>query len=186
MEKKIIKKQYISEKSIIYYIDNCIIELNKLYKYKLNLESSFNKIYSQNKELKNEITKIINIDNFNYKPSTQTLMLDPNKTIQLLLKLDIDSDEFCKYQNEILIELEVINNLLNSLAFEGNYTTYLSKINNIIRGHYYNIGLSGECGISLEEYKKNDLILELSCNHKFHYNCCVQWLQNNISCPYCR
>jgi hypothetical protein len=42
------------------------------------------------------------------------------------------------------------------------------------------------CSICLEEYKKNDNINVLKCNHIFHNNCLKMWLLNNNTCPLCR
>ena len=46
--------------------------------------------------------------------------------------------------------------------------------------------LLDECSICLERYDKNDKIMNLKCNHKFHKDCLNEWLQNNNTCPQCR
>lgn len=42
------------------------------------------------------------------------------------------------------------------------------------------------CSICLEEYKKNDNVNILKCNHIFHIHCLNLWLCNNSTCPLCR
>jgi hypothetical protein len=46
--------------------------------------------------------------------------------------------------------------------------------------------LLNECSICLENYKKDDMIIILSCNHDFHEHCLKEWSKNNNSCPHCR
>lgn len=46
--------------------------------------------------------------------------------------------------------------------------------------------LLNECSICLENYKKDDMIIILSCNHNFHEPCLKEWTKNNNSCPHCR
>ena len=44
-----------------------------------------------------------------------------------------------------------------------------------------------ECCICLEEYKENDVLIKLKCNHMFHKECLEPWFNNNKnSCPLCR
>ena len=42
------------------------------------------------------------------------------------------------------------------------------------------------CSICLEEYKNNDIIKKLPCNHNFHSECVKIWLSNKTTCPVCR
>jgi hypothetical protein len=46
--------------------------------------------------------------------------------------------------------------------------------------------LLNECSICLDNYKKDDMIIILSCNHNFHEPCLKEWTKNNNSCPHCR
>lgn len=42
------------------------------------------------------------------------------------------------------------------------------------------------CAICLEDYRDNDNLGKLQCNHKFHYECIDNWFSNsNIICPLC-
>jgi hypothetical protein len=42
------------------------------------------------------------------------------------------------------------------------------------------------CIICLENYKFQDKIAFMECNHKYHYFCLKKWLNVNPSCPICR
>lgn len=42
------------------------------------------------------------------------------------------------------------------------------------------------CIICLENYKYNDLIALMKCNHRYHYKCIKKWLNYNPNCPICR
>ena len=42
------------------------------------------------------------------------------------------------------------------------------------------------CLICLEEYKNNDIIKKLPCNHIFHSECLKIWLSQKATCPICR
>ena len=46
--------------------------------------------------------------------------------------------------------------------------------------------LLNECSICLENYKKDDMIIILSCNHNFHEACILPWIKDNNTCPHCR
>ena len=47
------------------------------------------------------------------------------------------------------------------------------------------------CSICLEEFKNEDLLKKLNCNHIFHKDCLGTWINNNTNknnntCPLCR
>jgi len=43
------------------------------------------------------------------------------------------------------------------------------------------------CSICLDDFKNEDILNKLNCDHMFHKNCLGSWLNdNNISCPLCR
>ena len=43
-----------------------------------------------------------------------------------------------------------------------------------------------KCSICLVKYKKSDLIKELPCNHIFHKNCILKWIEKSNVCPICK
>jgi hypothetical protein len=43
------------------------------------------------------------------------------------------------------------------------------------------------CHICIDEYKIDDVIVQLECKHRFHKKCIKTWLcKENVSCPVCR
>lgn len=42
------------------------------------------------------------------------------------------------------------------------------------------------CSVCLEEFKDDDILVKLNCNHIFHKECLEPWLNNNTNCPMCR
>tara|TARA_B110000902_G_scaffold261494_2_gene336379 strand:+ start:49 stop:405 length:357 start_codon:yes stop_codon:yes gene_type:complete len=46
--------------------------------------------------------------------------------------------------------------------------------------------LINECSICLEEYKINEKIMILDCDHIYHKECINLWLNENHNCPICR
>ena len=43
-----------------------------------------------------------------------------------------------------------------------------------------------KCPICLLKYKKSDIIKELPCNHIFHKNCILKWIEKSNICPICK
>lgn len=43
-----------------------------------------------------------------------------------------------------------------------------------------------ECSICFDEFKENELLKQLNCNHIFHKECLSQWLLNEKHCPICQ
>lgn len=50
--------------------------------------------------------------------------------------------------------------------------------------------LLNECSICLDQYIKNEKIIELSCTHTYHEKCIKDWMDttncNSNTCPICR
>ena len=42
------------------------------------------------------------------------------------------------------------------------------------------------CCICLNDIEKNEETVLLPCGHMFHWNCCLNWLKRNNTCPMCR
>ena len=43
-----------------------------------------------------------------------------------------------------------------------------------------------KCSICLLNYKKSDIIKEFPCNHIFHKNCILKWIEKSNICPLCK
>ena len=42
------------------------------------------------------------------------------------------------------------------------------------------------CSICLEDFKDEDILKKLNCNHIFHKECLTPWLNDHNNCPLCR
>jgi len=42
------------------------------------------------------------------------------------------------------------------------------------------------CIICQDEYVVSSMVVELSCSHRYHCDCIVEWLQHNATCCICR
>ena len=42
------------------------------------------------------------------------------------------------------------------------------------------------CSVCLDEFKDEDVLVKLNCEHIFHKDCLEPWLNNNRNCPLCR
>ena len=43
-----------------------------------------------------------------------------------------------------------------------------------------------KCSICLLKYQKTDILKEFPCNHIYHKNCILKWLNNSNICPLCK
>jgi hypothetical protein len=43
-----------------------------------------------------------------------------------------------------------------------------------------------DCPVCLEKFLAGQGLLALPCNHRFHPNCLIPWLEGHEQCPYCR
>ena len=45
---------------------------------------------------------------------------------------------------------------------------------------------SNICSICIDNINKGEEYSELSCNHIYHTNCILSWLEKHATCPTCR
>ena len=64
--------------------------------------------------------------------------------------------------------------LLNNETIIKNEIKFSNELNNC------------ECTICLEDFKENEKLYKLTCNHYYHKGCIDSWLSNNHTCPLCR
>lgn len=50
----------------------------------------------------------------------------------------------------------------------------------------YSNEFNTSCPICQEEFKENESIRDLLCNHLYHQDCIDEWFSENVSCPVCR
>lgn len=118
-------------------------------------------------DYKNDYNKYHNSDNEN-KDAVQ---------VMLILMIVISCSRACFELNRYLYQTIVTNCKKKRLTCRRLNSADEEKLLN-------------ECSICLEQYIKNDKVIELSCKHTYHEKCIKEWMDtNNISnnsCPICR
>ena len=80
-------------------------------------------------------------------------------------------------------------------SYPSKFIRFLNKYlieNNNIGSNNNNIGINNNiyCSIcldSLDSFYSNKNIIKLDCNHIFHYDCFLPWIESgNKTCPLCR
>ncbi len=90
------------------------------------------------------------------------------------LSSELRNDSLNEYQNNLDIHEDILCTLHEK--DQENLKTY--KLNETI---------NYTCNICLDNLKKNNNIIELKCEHKFHKKCIMKWLKNyNYKCPICK
>lgn len=95
-----------------------------------------------------------------------------------LFSMLLEGVDFTDLQN--LTDLQDVKVTLKQEQFDKLFTNVINDTN---KEEYMN----KECNICMDEYKLNDNIVKLSCNHIFHKDCIKNWLCNErVTCPICR
>ena len=95
-----------------------------------------------------------------------------------------------KIHRERINQLEILNDPTTfSPRMVPGYNTMEPQYKIVkIKEHLFNDDeYSSElCSICLDNYKKEDILNELKCGHKYHNTCIDDWIKNNNTCPLCR
>ena len=43
-----------------------------------------------------------------------------------------------------------------------------------------------KCSVCYEEYRSNDILIDLKCKHCYHEECIIGWLKSEKVCPLCK
>lgn len=43
-----------------------------------------------------------------------------------------------------------------------------------------------ECSICMDKFRRGDVLVELTCAHRYHDGCVGEWFRENRTCPVCR
>jgi hypothetical protein len=145
--------------------------INHIYRQQNNIYRQQNNIYRQ--QNRNDIFTNIFNNTGNVQPNLFGSSLMSN-----LFGMLLEGVDFTDFQN--FTDLQDVKVTLTQEQFEKLFTQI---INNDNKDQYTN----KECNICMEEYKLNDHIVKLACNHIFHKDCIKNWLCNErVTCPVCR
>lgn len=91
-----------------------------------------------------------------------------SRLFSILLEGDVNLDNM--EDVKVTLTKEQFDKLFSEKVTQDNETKYKS-----------------ECNICMDEYKCDDVIVKLGCNHIFHKDCIYNWLCNErVTCPVCR
>ena len=90
----------------------------------------------------------------------------------------------CYYKLENYIRNQRQNNIRRPLNRNRNGNIDINSINTLVVCDELPDNV---CSVCLEEFKEDDILKKLNCEHIFHKDCLEPWLNNNNrNCPLCR
>ena len=176
-----------------YYCYNCKKKFNKLYIENTSIECIF--CYSQLCEevLSSYDSDILPPDKFQpystlppeQEPRIIRLTNPNNPLVQFVTNLissDYDNDDLENILNYIF------NNDNNRYGSPPASKNEIQKLNKYIltKEKLNEFGGENTCSVCKEDFDIGNKIMDLPCNHYFHEECIMPWLNQHDSCPICR
>lgn len=130
----------------------------------------------------------INIET-NVRTYLPNVNINPEFNLENLFGSDMFSDSMINTLMTLFLEGRTT---INEQEFEDVKITLtedeFNKLNNIILSdENINDYINKDCNICMDEYKKDETVINLDCKHIFHKDCIKNWLLNEkVSCPVCR
>lgn len=171
----------------------------------MNIDNMFN--IDDIEELYEEMVDEINSIQYNDIINTNENILNNIFNIRRYIELqDYNNSYNDNYYNDNYGIREIQNNLQNNflnsvidILFGDNLTQHFEDVKVTLTedefNKFDNIKISSDnferyneqCHICIDDYKIDDIILQLKCKHIFHKTCIKDWLcKENVSCPVCR
>ena len=124
--------------------------------------------------------------------------VDPNTNIQNHNNTLIYEDSY--YPIDVFITLAIFTfATVQLIKCYTNFKEYIYNQRNQLRRPLNNIDINSlntlvvcdelpdnTCSVCLDEFKDEDVLVKLNCEHIFHKDCLEPWLNNNRNCPLCR
>ena len=145
----------------------------------INRISSIRQYLQTNEEIQTENETVDDIDTLHLIDETVTITDNNNLYIDTLFEYLIDNTlttvgmhNFEEFEDvKVTLTTEQFNNFTKKKAID--------VIENIIN--------EDPCNICMENYKNDEIVVLLKCNHYFHEDCIKNWLCNEkVTCPICR
>ena len=92
-------------------------------------------------------------------------------------------------ENQIRDEIQLIQNTFNNFEENRNKKKLTDGDMNLLKNINIDVNKmcsQPSCPICSEDYSLGEELLELPCNHVFHRNCVIPWLEMKKTCPICR
>lgn len=176
-----------------FYCYNCKKKFNKLYFENTAIECTF--CYSQLCEeiLPSYDKEIIPPDKF--KPYSNI----PQEQEPTIIRLTNPNNRLVEFVTNLInseYENDEIENILNYI-FNNDNNRYgsppaakseIKKLNKytLTKDKLYKFGNENTCSVCKEDFIIGNKMMDLPCNHYFHEECLMPWLDQHDSCPICR
>ncbi len=176
-----------------YYCYNCKKKFNKIYIENTSIECTF--CYSQLCEelLPSYDTDIVPPDKF--KPYSAL----PQEQEPRIVRLTNPNNPLVQFVTNLInseYENEEIENILNYIFHNDNNRygsppaskSEIKKLNKYIltEDKLNDFGGENTCSVCKEDFNIGNKMMDLPCNHYFHEECLMPWLNQHDSCPICR
>ena len=176
-----------------YYCYNCKKKFNKIYIENTPIECTF--CYSQICEeiLPSYDDDILPPDKF--KPYSTI----PQEQEPRIVRLTNPNNPLVQFVTNLInseYENEEIENILNYIFYNDNNRygsppaskSEIKKLNKYIltKEKLKNFGPENTCSVCKEDFTIGNEMMDLPCNHYFHEECLMPWLNQHDSCPICR
>jgi len=82
----------------------------------------------------------------------------------------------------------LMNQLFQNAAHRGPPPAARAEIDSLKKSHIEQLHVDSklDCPICKDEFELNTEVVEMPCNHMFHPECLLHWLEIHNSCPVCR
>jgi len=157
-----------------------------LYIYMKTIVEIAKKMMNRQRQLDNYINQNIDQD--------QILVAAPVEVEEdILHRLDLHSQKYVKNVNDLVNdtkskeEKEVVESKEEDTNASASVSTNTSASSTT--SVLYSRTIKQEdtkCNICLTDYKNNDNVINLKCDHHFHKECLVKWININEICPLCK
>ncbi|XP_063792661.1 E3 ubiquitin-protein ligase RNF43-like [Pseudophryne corroboree] len=127
----------------------------------------------------NLLAMMIEIDEQNLLP----MMIEIDEQNLLAMMIEIDQ------QNLLPMMIEIDEQNLLAMMIEIDQQNLLAMVEEIYGFQMTTVAedeAAQSCAICLMEYEEGERVIVLSCSHRYHPSCILQWFATNLSCPLCR
>ena len=183
------KKNYEKSSSKKYWCHNCKKTFNKIYIESQPIECIFcyNQICEEILENENNPQNYIPYNPRGEENQPQIIRIsNPNNFlidfVLNLLNMNYEEEEIETILNYLM------NNDTNRYGSPPASKKEIEKLNKYIltKEKLDNLGIENICSVCKEEFQIGNEMLDLPCNHYFHKDCLMPWLNQHDSCPVCR
>ncbi len=183
------KKNYEKSSSKKYWCHNCKKTFNKIYIESQPIECIFcyNQICEEIIENENNPQNYIPYNPRGEENQPQIIRIsNPNNFlidfVLNLLNMNYEEEEIETILNYLM------NNDTNRYGSPPASKKEIEKLNKYIltKEKLDNFGIENICSVCKEEFQIGNEMLDLPCNHYFHKDCLMPWLNQHDSCPVCR